>query len=120
MAKTNWRQGIDVMNRLLKQQEVGEADEYGTPLTRPWMTVDNSCHNLIREFNNYRAKEPIRGQNVPEMGQKIDDHAIDALRYGLMHCFELGARSHLSEIYNESMFKNSPDTGYFTTGDLSF
>lgn len=90
MSKDNWRQGIEVVKRFLKQRKDGSFGLY----------VDHSCHNTIREFNNYRSKEPIKGNNVPEMGQKQDDHALDAIRYGMMHLFELGVNSHLSDVYS--------------------
>jgi hypothetical protein len=107
MAKTNWREGVDVVKSLLKLQQVGEADEYGTPLEEPWLVVDRSCKNTIREFNNYRSKEPVKGQNVPEMGAKIEDHAMDAIRYGAMHLFKLGVH-HLSDVYT---IQPKPPTG---------
>jgi hypothetical protein len=102
-AKTNWRQGIDLMRSFMRMREVGTADEYGTPLEKPGFFVDNECVNVISELNNYRAKDPIKGQNVPELGVKMRDHAIDALRYGLVHLFELGARHHLSEVMSPQL-----------------
>lgn len=98
-AKTNWRQGIDLIRSFMRDRETGRViDEYGTPESEPAFYVDHECVNLIRELNNYRAKEPVRGQNVPEMGHKMQDHAIDALRYGLVHIFELGVKHHLNEV----------------------
>lgn len=120
-AKTNWRQGVDLVKRHLKLYEVGILDEYGTPLTRPQLFVDNSCTNLIREFNNYRAKSAPKGTNVPEMGQKMDDHALDALRYGMMHIFELGAKHHLNEVMSPSYsLEGASEAGFFTTSSGVF
>jgi hypothetical protein len=98
-AKENWRDGVECVGQKLRSYQVGDADEYGTPNYEPWLYVDHSCRNTIKEFNNYRSKDPVKGQNVPEMGRKIDDHAMDALRYGLMHVFKLGAIYHLADVY---------------------
>jgi hypothetical protein len=76
--------------------------------------VDHSCVNVIREFNNYKSKAPVRGNNVPEMGQKQDDHALDAIRYGLMHLFELGAMHHLDEVMDDDI-----DVTAFVPEDVS-
>jgi hypothetical protein len=98
-AKENWREGIELVKTFLREYEIGKQDEYGTPQTAPKMFVDHSCLNLIREFNNYKAPNPTRGNNPRsprETAQGIDDHALDALRYGLMHIFKLGAKAGMS------------------------
>lgn len=99
-AKSNWRQGIDLIRKFMRLEESGLTDQYGGPIYLPRFLVDYSCKDLIKEFNNYKAKGNWTGGNVPEMGQKVQDHAIDALRYGLVHVFELGVQHHLSEIYS--------------------
>jgi hypothetical protein len=110
-AKTNWRQGIDTVKRFLKHYEIGEADEYGTPKTAPKLFVDPSCVNTIQEFNNYRAADnPRSGTNPREDAKKSEDHAMDALRYGLVHIYELGAQHHLNEVMDTG------SEGVFTTG----
>ena len=47
--------------------------------------VFNTCTNLIREFETYRWKEKSVTQaqdlNEPDVPEKANDHAIDALRY---------------------------------------
>jgi hypothetical protein len=94
-----WREGIDLMGTFMRPRATGsDLDEYGTPETRPAFLVDFSCPNTIGEFNNYRSQEAVKGKNVPEMGQKIKDHAIDAIRYGILHLFVLGAGSSLSDV----------------------
>jgi hypothetical protein len=100
-AKANWRQGVDLVKRFLRLRDTGIVlDEYGTPALLPMMFVDRKCKETIWEFQNYRAKEVI-SSNANEAGkasmtdQRMNDHAMDALRYGLMHRFELGASSHL-------------------------
>jgi len=126
-AKTNWRDGIDCIREFLRERETGlVADEFGTPLMKPGMVVDFDCVNLIGELNNYKSKESRTGQNVPEMGQKIKDHAIDALRYGVVHLFRLGARYHLSDIYAADDTKlyvpkrTEPTSTYVDAGDTLF
>jgi hypothetical protein len=100
-----WREGIDLIRGFMKPRPPSKygievVDEYGTPAPDvPGMVVDFSCINTIKELNNYRSKEPVKGQNVPEWGQKMDDHAIDAFRYALVHIYKLGCLSHLSDIY---------------------
>lgn len=128
-AKANWRQGIDLVKKFLTPRDVYSpsgvlevVDEFGTPKQEPWMTIDPSCINLIREFNNYRAAEARPEVNPREAAKRHDDHALDALRYGLMHIFELGCTSHLSDVYGPGslndvtpFFERGSDSGYFTT-----
>jgi hypothetical protein len=135
-AKVNWREGIDLVSSFLQDRETGrELDEFGTPEILPAFSVDFSCVNTIDEFNNYRAPGSVHGRNVPEMGNKAKDHAMDAIRYGLMHLFRLGATSHLSDVYNPTqagasgaitltspsdsglVLAPSGDAGYFTMGE---
>jgi phage terminase large subunit len=94
---------------------VGEQDEYGTPLEKPKLLIDHSCENVIREFNNYRAAKPSGAPNAKEVALKVDDHALDAIRYGLMHLFELGAKHHLSETVSIADVKTTEGT-FFNTG----
>jgi hypothetical protein len=118
-AKTNWREGIDLIRSFMRLRDTGlVADEYGTPLLLPGFHVDRSCRWVIHEFNNYRSKEPIKGMNVPEMGQKTQDHTIDAIRYGLMHLFRLGVNHHLSEIYSGAEFTQTPEGGLISAGKV--
>lgn len=121
-AKTNWREGIDLIRSFMKMQQIGEADEFGTPLEALRFFVDPSCVNTINEFNNYKSPTPVKGKNVTESGIKADDHAIDALRYGLMHVFKLGAQHHLNEVVQANNITGSSgggqygnDGGFFTT-----
>lgn len=117
-AKSNWREGVELVKTFLAQRVVGESDEYGTPLERPWLQIDHTCQNVIREFNNYRAPNQVGGRNPRnprETAHGIDDHAIDAVRYGLMHIFKLGALHHLSETVDRTYSTTSEDAGYFTT-----
>jgi len=114
-AKKNWRQGVNLMRQFMKPVQVGLLDEYGTPMERPRYTVDPSCTAHIKELNNYKSKDSSSGTNVPEMGNKIADHTIDAIRYALVSIFELGAKHHLSEIYDSTSFGETPDMGTFVS-----
>lgn len=108
--KEMWGVGISLMNNFMKADredyspsgELILADEYGGPKYRPGYFIDPSCTNTIKEHNNYRSPEPIKGKNVPELGQKIQDHAIDALRYALVQLFHLGTNHHLEEVYGST------------------
>ncbi len=87
-AKQNWRQGIELVKRFLKVRD-----------GKPKLFIDPSCKNTIREFQGYRmANTPRSGLDPQEKPTKVDDHAMDALRYGLMHIFELGAKYHLEDV----------------------
>lgn len=115
-SKSNWREGIDLVKSFLRTEQIGLLDEFGTPLYEPWLTVAPSCGDLIREFNNYRVDAPARGKmrNAREDAQKYDDHALDALRYGIMHIFKLGATASLSDFISAGSVSEGPVTGYFT------
>ena len=120
LSKSNWMEGISLVKSFLQTREVGR-DEFETPIEEPWLYVDPSCNNTVREFNNYRAHEP-RGRaerNPREDAQKFDDHALDALRYGLMHLFKLGATMSLSSTIRFDDMHEMPTSGYFTW-DSSF
>lgn len=71
--------GIDRVKQYLKQD----------PKTnKPRLFIFNTCHNLIEEFSKYRYKE-LTGQQAGKRNEnegpvKVDDHAMDALRYLMM------------------------------------
>lgn len=120
-SKDIWMEGVQLVKSFLKLQQVGVADEYGTPREEPWLYVDHSCKNLIREFNNYRSvpRKSTRGVETSprEAAQRFDDHALDALRYGMMHVFRLGANVRLASTISESDLKPiHTDSGFFTSG----
>lgn len=114
--QSGWREGVELVQGLLKLQETGETDEFGAPEYEPFMTVDHSCINLINEFNNYRVADATKGKDPREQNHKKDDHALDALRYGLMHIFKLGATMSLSDVMDLSDMHDLPEGGYFTSG----
>ena len=100
-AKQNWRQGIEVVKRFLRPEGSTEVTQEGDARPAPKLFIDPSCTNTIKEFMNYKmAKAPRTGINdAQEKPEKKDDHALDALRYGLMHLYELGAKYHLDSVY---------------------
>lgn len=117
-SKDIWMEGVQLVKSFLKLQQVGE-DQYGRPVEEPWLTVDHSCRNTIREFNNYRAHQTKRKSdlNAREAAQSYDDHSLDALRYGMMHIFKLGANIRLSStITSNELTRVGTDAGFFTTG----
>jgi hypothetical protein len=95
-SEYTWRDGVDLMSSFMKPVEV-LVDKWGAPIEAPRYHVSYECPNHIRELNNYRSKEPVKGQNVPELGNKVEDHTIDAMRYALLATFKMGARgNHLT------------------------
>ena len=48
---------------------------------RPKLYIDPKCVNLIREFESYHWHENKISGIIKDMPDKIDDHALDALRY---------------------------------------
>jgi len=76
--------------------------------------VDPRCPNTIREFNNYKSPDLGKSDRNPrEEAKKNDDHAMDAIRYGLVHIFTLGARTRLSDVIDVSTLKTGlSDSGY--------
>lgn len=132
-TQSGWREGVELVGSFLKVREPSDfvdlTDmtsrldlEYAASLREPCLWVDPNCSNLIKEFNNYRAPSTRNEVNVREAAQKYDDHALDALRYGMMHVFKLGVQTHLSEIYSDRDFteENLPDGGYFQSANLEF
>lgn len=61
--------GIDRVREMFKQNK---------------LFINRNCVNLIGELEMYHYKEKRSDQNEPEVPVKEDDHAVDALRYGIM------------------------------------
>src|ERR1700744_4831535 len=87
-----WRDGIDLMSSFMRPVQIHE-DKWGAPIEAPRYRVTWDCKNHIRELNKYRSKEPVKGQNVPELGNKVEDHTLDAMRYALLCLFKMGAHN---------------------------
>jgi hypothetical protein len=123
-----WLDGINLLRAFMKpipqstnpydpDSSIVVVDEYGTPAPdRPRYFVDWSCVDHIRELNNYRSKEPVKGQNVPEWGVKMEDHTIDAMRYALIYIFKLGCISSLADVYGPESWR--PPSQEEATGGL--
>lgn len=127
----SWQNGIDLMRAFMKpippthnpynpDSSIIVVDEYGTPAPdQPRYFVDWSCVNTIKEHNNYRSKEPVKGQNVPELGAKVEDHTIDAIRYALLHIFKLGAISSLADFYGSQSWRPEPKDPSLALGAIT-
>lgn len=50
----------------------------------PRIMVDERCKNWIKECHTYRKLESKEGKEEKEKPLKVDDHAMDATRYGAM------------------------------------
>ena len=108
-AKRSITEGLELMKTFMSRDPETDIDDYGTPAENiPAYFVDPKCTNTIREHNNYKAPESTKGLNVPEAGLKQEDHTIDAIRYGLMHVFKLGAIYSLADVaeINDNVPKN--------------
>lgn len=103
----DWARGIREVKRFLK----GEDD-------RSHLFVSKNCPNTIWEFQNYRMKPTSTSggdKNNAEAAHQYRDHAMDAIRYGIMHLYVLGAaRYRLSEVIDIEEFLNPEDQGIFT------
>jgi len=87
-----WRDGIDLMSSFMRNVKISE-DKWGAPIEGPRYHVAWECKEHIKEMNNYRSTEPVKGRNVPELGNRVEDHTIDAMRYALLCLFKMGARN---------------------------
>jgi hypothetical protein len=119
-----WREGIELVKKFLKKYPTGDNDADGFPIEVPKLFVDYSCVNMIKEFNNYRAKEPPRNTRNKSSGrdsaQDFDNHTLDALRYGLMHLYKLGASSHLIDTMPELTGYSTQAGTLFKSNELEF
>lgn len=50
---------------------------------KPRLYVKDDCFHTIREFGAYRFKDAKEGTPQQDNPLKVDDHAMDALRYAL-------------------------------------
>lgn len=80
------RFGIEKVSEKLKQVPGHIVQSSKTTTSgNPSLFVFSSCVNLIREFETYRWKEKSVTQaqdlNEPDVPEKANDHAMDALRY---------------------------------------
>lgn len=98
-AKT-WRTGVELVKRFLKDYHDGISyDEQERPVLYPKYYVDHSCKEHIRELQSYRRKNQER--NTSDLATSVvqkDDHTLDAMRYALMHLYELGSNASLADV----------------------
>lgn len=84
-AKNNVEPGIQHIRWLLTP-DPALARPGGPPQPRLFV-VKEKCPNLVREFRTYRRldsnKRGLNPHDAPDAPLKRDDHAVDALRYGL-------------------------------------
>jgi phage terminase large subunit len=83
-AFNTWvRFGIEKVSEKLKQ--IPGRTVSSAPGKTASLYVFSSCQNVIREFETYRWKEKSVTQaqdlNEPDVPEKANDHAMDALRY---------------------------------------
>lgn len=81
-AVNDVRAGINRVKEYLKVRDNG----------RPRLYIAETCVNLISEMESYKWRDIRPGQaaNAPEEPVKQNDHAVDALRYGVMYLPALG------------------------------
>jgi hypothetical protein len=107
---TPWKWGVEEIKRMLKARP-------------PRIYVDPSCTNLIRQMGQLHVKEQSRNSkqdlnelqaNGNNVQHKVDDHAVDALRYFVGPMFALGAGTHLEDVGGNE-YEGSEAHDFFTT-----
>jgi hypothetical protein len=115
-AKKDWNQGIQEVKKLLMHGE--RTTESGIVyFQKPRIYVVRGCRNTIYEVNNYRTKETKNADardNKKETPAEVANHSMDAIRYGVVHLFVLGAKYHLSDV-----FELNPIPRRSSAGDIS-
>jgi hypothetical protein len=99
-----WKLGVEEIKRMLQPGQ----DKF------PRLYFDKSCTNTIRQIEQLHVKERSRSsifeineqQGDGNIQHKVDDHAIDALRYFIGQYFVLGAGSHLADVYDKPYAKS--------------
>lgn len=90
-AKPKIRQGIEVHHQMLRDPLRSTEDEIV-----PRLTYDPKCRNAIKEHGLYHYPDESRKRievNSSELPVDVDNHAIDATRYGCYNVFP--------ELFNE-------------------
>lgn len=107
-----WKLAVEEIKRLLKCRP-------------PKLYIDPSCTNLIRQMGSLHVK-PLSRQTKTDLNEhtggvdggniqhKVDDHAVDALRYFIGPYFVLGAGSRMEDVYN-TPYHGSEAQDFFTT-----
>lgn len=103
-----WKLSVEQMKRMLSARPTK-------------ILVHKSCVNLTRQMAKLHVKEQSKQakfdlneqQGDGNIQHKVDDHAVDALRYFIGPYFVLGAGSHLSDVYGEE-YIGSESHDFFT------
>ncbi|MCU0292537.1 MAG: hypothetical protein MUF10_11220 [Thermoanaerobaculaceae bacterium] len=90
-AVKHWEAGNDLIRSLLSMRHgvphPHVVDAAGRPVMgAPRLYVSDRCVHLRQELGAYTQRKVLPGQ-PPREGAEGDDHAIDALRYGVNHLF---------------------------------
>lgn len=86
-SQNNWvRYGIEMLQEKIKvvPGHFVEQKPTDTSVGSPRLFVFATCENLINEFQQYRWKKKpsqMADLNEPDVPEKSNDHALDALRY---------------------------------------
>jgi len=110
------RFGIDKVRELLKRVPGHTVELLNKSIDdkgRARLYISASCQNLIREFETYRWKEKSVAQaqdiNEPDVPEKANDHALDALRYVVVSYSPMSHKD--KTVYGEDYkFINPPTT----------
>ena len=70
---------------------------------KPSLYFDSSCQSLINELRMYHYQDNKDGKPVKDAPVKMDDHALDALRYMVMEVDKM--RGHWSVLDNKDLNK---------------
>lgn len=101
-----WKHSVEQIKRMLKNKK---------------LFIDPSCENLTRQMSQLHVKPPARNSQIDlkelvadgNIQHKVDDHAVDALRYFIGPYFVLGMGMHLVDLYGEN-YVNSESEQYFS------
>ena len=95
----DWKTGVGVVKKYLKLRD--HMTEEGLIVRRPKLFFHRRCLNLQSEIEVYKRKPKAVSKpdlNPDEKPYKAHDHALDALRMGLMHLFVIGVADSLSSL----------------------
>jgi hypothetical protein len=105
------------------KRAVGEVQALLKPAAcpGPHFYIDPSCENTIWEFENYAWPKQTDAEVTINEGKppKKIDHAVDAIRYLVMHIMVLGMQYHLDEVYGTRLSNSSRETPYDTPVPMS-
>lgn len=74
--------GIQRVKQYLKPRHHPDTERW--PKGKPRLFIFRTCQMMIREIKTYRWAEAREGENDREKPKKLNDHAMDEMRYYLM------------------------------------